>query len=153
MHQILMAVAIVLAPAWAPAEMPHTDSTAHRVVSSVMTFRRFWMGDDTPFHACSVSRALGHPPNFPLDLEEAARSLLHPGGDPCATTGLPFESSRRVVLNSLRVDADTAHVQLTVIKGEYSLHETYTMAERNGVWRVRDVRILPGIQVYPKNGD
>lgn len=124
-------------------------------LSSVLSFRLYWLEDSTPFDSCSVFLAAGEPDNFPSGIPEDLRPLVapEPGASARACTA-PAASggSRRVVLvESATVADSTAQVRLLVRKGERSYQECYTLARNPlGRWEIVKMEIGGTLLALPR---
>jgi len=136
----------------AGAQQLHASDGAARAVSTVMDFRRSYLDDPLAFDACTVERALG--PS--VDAGVASRLVFHVRDmlddveTPCPRR---FEQGRSVVLlDSVRLSDSTAHVHLTVLRGELIHREAYALdAGSNAVYMgIQEVRVWGPSQAYPQ---
>lgn len=157
MHQVLTrgvrlaSFGLLVMAADAAAQEGRTKITA---ANEAIAFRVNWMGDATPFNACSIYRATGQPATFPEGISPPLRRALdQSGGSPCAndpSPGVPGAWTPRVSVDSVVIARDTASVFATVRKGEVSYSERYTLvASAGGGWSAREVRIWGAMREYP----
>lgn len=157
MHQVLTRgarlapLALLMMAGDAAAQDGRTKIAA---ANEAIAFRVNWIGDATPFDACSVYRATGQPATFPEGISPPLRRVLDPSGNsPCAghpPPGVPGAWRPHVALDSVMIAGDTASVFVTVRKGEISYFERYTLvAATIGGWSAREVRIWGAMREYP----
>lgn len=122
-------------------------------VNTVMDFRLNWVGDSTPFNACSAYQAVGRPADFPAGiLPGLRRGLDRPGNAPCEgrTPGTPGAWRPEVVVDSVSVRGETAIVYVTVRKDEISYREDYSLVNpSSGRWGMNEVRTWGAVREYP----
>jgi hypothetical protein len=134
----------------AGAQQLRASDEAARAVSTVMDYRHTYLDDPLPFDACTVQRALG------ARMEEIAsrlvahvRGMLDDTETPCPR---PFRQGRSIVLvDSVRLSSSTAHVNVTVLRGELIHREAYALDPGSTAvyMGVREVRLWGNSQAYP----
>jgi hypothetical protein len=120
-------------------------------VNTVLDFRLNWVGDDTPFNACSVHKATGKAASFPDGLLPPLIRGLDRTADPCGsrTGGVPGAWSSQVLVDSIAVRGETATVYLTVRKGEMTYREEYALVNPSANrWGMREVRTYGAVREY-----
>lgn len=125
-----------------------TSAEAGRAISTVMNHRVAWLADSLRFNACSVRRAMNGSADFASHIIEPVRGLLDDAAASCPREG---RSDRTVLVDSLRFSDTTAHVYLTVLRGELVHRESYTMARNRSsaaYMPIRDVRLWGHGQAY-----
>lgn len=126
--------------------------TRMAVANEVIGFRVNWMGDATPFDACSIYQAAGRPAEFPEGISPPLRRALDRTERPCEgrSPETPGAWTPRVAVESMIISRDTAAVFVTVRKGEISYYEEYSLSSgRPGQWSTRGVRIWGALREYP----
>jgi hypothetical protein len=121
-------------------------------VNTVLDFRLNWMGDATPFNACSVFTALGAPVDFPAGIQSPLVRGLDRTTAPCEgrAPGVPGAWAPQVLVDSIAVRSETATVYVTVRKGELSYYEEYSMVNPGPTrWGMREVRTWGALREYP----
>lgn len=127
------AAVILASTACATAAQSHTQQhagTKLQAIDRVITARAGQMGDRLPFDACSVYEQSGRPAAMADGLTAGARELLdRSGSDPCAQpAAAALPGQRRIVrVDSVILMDSVAHVNLTVIRGEWSDREQYIL--------------------------
>jgi hypothetical protein len=120
--------------------------------NATIAFRVNWMGDATPFNACSIYQAANRPANFPEGISPPLQRVLDQrGATPCEclSSGVPGAWTPQVVVDSVVIAGDSAAVFVTVRKGEISYFERYTLvAIESGGWSAREVRIWGAMREY-----
>ena len=158
MHQVLTRRArlalVGLAALIASDAAAQARGTKIAAANEVIAFRVNWMGDSTPFNACSVYRAAERPVNFPEGISLPLRSALDQTATPCEgrrSSGVPGAWTPEVTVDSVTLAGDTAAVVfVTVRKGEISYFEEYSLrSARPGHWSVPEVRIWGALREYP----
>lgn len=156
MHQVLTRGALLalfcLATDAADAGCQTPVSREIAAVNTVLDFRLNWVGDTTPFNACSVYMAAGNPADFPAGILPPLARGLDRAGAPCEgrISGTPGAWTPEVLVDSIAVRGETATVYVTVRKGEISYYEEYSlvnpMANR---WGMNQVRTYGAMREYP----
>jgi hypothetical protein len=121
-------------------------------VNAVMDFRLNWVGDATPFNACSIYTIAGRPSDFPAGLLPGLVRGLDRADHPCdgRTPGVPGARVPEVLVDSVRVLGETARVFTTIHRGEVSYCEDYSLVHAGaGRWAVAEVRTYGALREYP----
>lgn len=121
-------------------------------VNTVVDFRLNWVGDETPFNACSVYTATGRPVDFPAGVLPPLARGLDRTTAPCdgRIPGIPGAWIPEVLVDSIAVRGETATVYLTVRKGEISYHEVYSLVNPSARrWGMNEVRTWGATREYP----
>ena len=139
------------APGLAGAQRLHASDEVARAVSTVMDYRRTYLDDALPFDACTVQRVLGasRVAGLASRLVAHVQVMLDDAATPCPR---PFRQGRSVVLvDSVRLSDSTAHVHVTVLRGELIHREAYSLnpGTRAVYMGVREVRLWGDAQAYP----
>lgn len=144
MANVLLAILMVFGSAASPAStLAQSSEEAGRAISTVMNYRRSWMDDPAQFDACSVRRAIHDADDFASYILEPVRGLLDDTACPRAPRD-PRDYSAVVLLDSLRFADATAHVYVTVLRGELQHREIFTLDPHRPTMAympVREVRL------------
>lgn len=155
MHQILTRGARLALLGLATMAADASSQTANRktaAVNTVLDFRLNWMGDATPFNACSVYTATGSPEDFPAGILPPLARGLDRSSAQCEgrAPGTPGAWTPEVVVDSIAIHGETAAVYLTVRKGELSYHEEYSLVNPSATrWGMQEVRTYGAFREYP----
>lgn len=121
-------------------------------INAVMDWRLNWMGDPTPFNACTVYMAAGEWKDFPSGIRPGLIRGLDRTSAPCDGRTPERAGAWRpaVAVDSVVVQGERATVYVTVRKGELSYHETYSLVNPSpSGWGVSEVRTWGGLREYP----
>ena len=154
MHQVLrrgvLPALLGLAASVADANCQSREIAA---VNTVLDFRLNWVGDATPFNACSVYKATGSRADFPAGILPPLARGLDRSSAPCddrIPPGTPGTSTAEVLVDSITVCGETATVHLTVRKGELTYHEEYSLVNPTTTrWGMNEVRTFGAVREYP----
>jgi len=156
MHRKLVTGICVAGLCWAGARPLRAQTADARArlgaVAGAMAFRRGELGDATPFDACTVFRETGEPRGLLNGILPGLRGMLdRPSDAPCAAPAPSAEQRFKHIVQVVSVAVhDTAgQVQLSVTHGEWNHRETYFFERRGEAMTLREVRMLPGIQLLP----
>jgi hypothetical protein len=157
MHQVLtrrarLALVGLAAVVASEAGAQQRGETLIAATNEVIGFRVNWMGDATPFNACSIYQAAKRPADFPEGISPPLRRALDRTEQPCdnRSPGVPGAWIPAVTADSVIISGDTAAVFVTVRKGEIAYHEEYTLVSgRTGRWSTREVRVWGAMREYP----
>lgn len=145
-RMVALAIASLVLPAGAAAVLPAraawTPAEAGRAVSTVMMHRSTYLADSLRFDACSVRQALGGGEDFTLHIVEPVRGMLDDAVAACPREAGEGRSS--VLVDSLRFSDATAHVYLTVLRGELDHREDHTLTRNRSsaaYMPIREVRL------------
>lgn len=156
MHQVvirtfLLCVAVAL-PGTAGAQQA-SETGRIGAVNSVIEYRIVFMDDTTRFDACSVHRWMGRPDTLAAVLTRRSRRVVAPVEAPCErASAAPAQRPSRVVrVDSVAVADTTAHVFLTVFKGETRVFEKYDLrAYSPGPgWGINTVTLTGALRITP----
>lgn len=129
-----------------------SSETRIAAANEVIGFRVNWMGDATPFDACSIYQAAERPAGFPEGISPPLRRALDRTENPCETRspGVPGAWTPHVSVDSMVISGDTAAVFVTVRKGEISYYEDYSLVSTlPGQWSTCEVRVRGAMREYP----
>jgi hypothetical protein len=121
-------------------------------VNTVLDFRLNWVGDATPFNACSVYTLTGRPADFPAGILTPLARGLDRTGPPCErrAPNVAGAWTPEVLVDSISVHDTTATVYLTVRKGEISYFEVYSLVNPSATrWGLNEVRTWGAVREYP----
>lgn len=155
---LLVAVALILGAGCGTrqgtAQVRDQGELSRQALESAMNFRRYFLGNDAPFEACSAVAALPEASGFPERLPEHLRSMvLRASGADCEVDGVAVEQERPgelVKVRRVQADGVSAVVELYVRVGSYTHIETYRLLRRDGpgaTWRVEEVVMKPGLAI------
>ncbi|HEX6751406.1 MAG TPA: hypothetical protein VF092_29210 [Longimicrobium sp.] len=155
MHQALIrtllaaAMTVVVVPRAAAQGLFSRPGPA--ALSAVMSFRGAWLADSTRFDGCSVARLLGPPAEYMGVILPPMRRMIDTTGPCGAPAGEPVRRARPTVwLDSLTVADSVAYVSVTVLRGELTHRERYTLTGwRPGLpWAVVDMHLWGASQQH-----
>jgi hypothetical protein len=146
-RMVALAIASVMLSAGAAAVLPAraawTPAEAGRAVSTAMMHRSTYLADSLRFEACSIRQAVGGGEEFTSHIVEPVRGMLDDAVAACPREARE-ESRNTVLLDSLRFDDATAHVYLTVLRGELVHREDHTLTRNRSsaaYMPIREVRL------------
>ena len=120
-------------------------------VNAVMDWRLNWIGDNTPFNACTVYEAARRPANFPAGVLPGLIRGLDRTSAPCEGRAQAAGAlQQEVAIDSVTLRGDLATVFVTVRKGEIRYHEVYSLVHPSPQrWSVQEVRSWGALREYP----
>ena len=153
MHQALTRILLVAGMAAAPpaAAQGLFSQPAPAALSAVMSFRGAWLADSTHFDGCSVARLLGQPAEYTGSILPPMRRMIDTSLPCGAAAAEPVRRAQPTVwLDSVTVEDSVAYVSVTVLRGELTHRERYTLAGwRPGLpWSVVDMRLWGASQQH-----
>jgi hypothetical protein len=155
MHQVLKRGVRLVIVSLVTITMDAACQTVTRetaAVNTVLDFRLNWMGDATPFNACSVYAATGRRTDFPAGILPPLVRGLDRTTAPCEgrNPGIPGAWTPEILVDSVAVHGETAKVYVTVRKGEISYFEEYSLVNPSATrWGMNEVRTWGAMREYP----
>jgi hypothetical protein len=132
-----------------PTASAQTSAEAGRAISTVMFHRMAYLADSTRFDACTVRQVMNGADDYAAHIIEPVRGMLDDTVARCphAQAWYPMV----VAVDSLRFTDTTAQVYLTVLHGEMTHRENYTLGRNQSsaaYMPFRDIRLWGHGQAY-----